>query len=288
MIYITDLIKQLVEFSPNVYLFYGHDHLQSWFEAVDPRKTIAEAQKVKEFVTEYPVAGLILKGIYYDYNIHPDYHVPNDFYVKLKAYVETMKIEIPNLKIGLYLEALSMMFYSKDPKSPDWFDFTVLNKVMDNYIIGFDRFNECTFYLLNGGVVPLNSTDPSINTLTKFKAAFDGSSIARDKVYFEFSINPSVTKKFEKYFIPCEVSYNEYCENQGEYKDCMCVDNQDTFFEKGKFTKENSKGFIAKFIDLVDRDLKCECNDDKYITFTMMLNGYNNLEKLTCAKLSGS
>jgi len=99
---------------------------------------------------------------------------------------------------------------------------------MDYFIIGFDRFNECTFYLLNGGVVPLNSTDPSINTLvrrvlnlesklrlkilllqTKFKAAFDGSSIAKDKVYFEFSINPSVTKKFEKYFIPCEVSYNE-------------------------------------------------------------------------------
>lgn len=69
MIYITDLIKQLVEFSPNMYLFYGHDGLQSWFEAVDPRKTKVEAQKVKIFVAEYPVAGLILKGIYYNYNI---------------------------------------------------------------------------------------------------------------------------------------------------------------------------------------------------------------------------
>jgi hypothetical protein len=109
------------------------------------------------------------------------------------------------------------------------FDFTVLNDVMDNYIIGFDRFNECTLYLLNGGVVPMNSTDLSINTLVrcvlnlesklrlkillllqiKFKAAFDRSSIAKDKVYFEFSINPSVKKNFEKHFIPCEVSYNE-------------------------------------------------------------------------------
>ncbi|XP_026814548.1 uncharacterized protein LOC113554745 [Rhopalosiphum maidis] len=182
-----------------------------------------------------------------------------------------------------------MMFYDNNRTSSDWFDFTTLNEVMDYYVIGFDNFNLCTDEFLNGGIVPLDPPNPTvlIYTLYKFKIALNGSAIAKDKVYFEFSVNPTLKAEAEEEFIPCEISYNEYCENPN-YKEFMCVDNQDTFFEKGKFTKENSKGFIAKYIDLIDRDLKCECNDDKYVTFTMILNGYNNLEKVTCAKLSGS
>jgi len=49
-------------------VFYGHPNIQAWFEAVDPVKTSTEVLKAKEFFGKFPVAGLILKGVYYDEN----------------------------------------------------------------------------------------------------------------------------------------------------------------------------------------------------------------------------
>jgi len=43
----------------------------------------------------------------------------------------------------------------------------------------------------------------------KFKVALSGSAIAKDKVYFEFSVNPTLKAEAEEEFIPCEISYNE-------------------------------------------------------------------------------
>lgn len=48
------------------------------------------------------------------------------------------------------------------------FDFGMLNDVLDYYVVGFEEFNECTDNLLNGGVTPMDSPDPNINTLVKF------------------------------------------------------------------------------------------------------------------------
>jgi hypothetical protein len=43
----------------------------------------------------------------------------------------------------------------------------------------------------------------------KFKIALSGSAIAKDKVYFEFSVNPTVKPEKQQDFIPCEISFNE-------------------------------------------------------------------------------
>jgi len=47
-------------------------------------------------------------------------------------------------------------------------DFGEINEVMDFYIIGFDKFNECNAALLNGGITPMDSKDTNINTLVRF------------------------------------------------------------------------------------------------------------------------
>lgn len=99
----------------------------------------------------------------------------------------------------------------------------------------------------------------------------------------------------------------QYCENP-DYKYTWCADNQATFFEKvihfstqydisylhfilnlqGKFAAQFAGGFVGRDIDLVDRDLKCECDEDKFITFHMILNGFTGLEMKTCNRLNGS
>jgi hypothetical protein len=38
----------------------------------------------------------------------------------------------------------------------------------------------------------------------------------------------------------------------------------------------------------VDRDLKCQCDEDKFITFHMILNGFAGLEMKKCDKINGS
>lgn len=57
---------------------------------------------------------------------------------------------------------------------------------------------------------------------------------------------------------------------------------------QGQFAATYTRGFVAKDIDLVDRDNKCECNDDKFITFHMVLSGYRGDTMITCSKISGS
>jgi len=54
------------------------------------------------------------------------------------------------------------------------------------------------------------------------------------------------------------------------------------------FAKQYANGFIGREIDLVDRDLKCECDEDKYATFHMVLNGFKGLKMLPCDKINGS
>ncbi|XP_025199968.1 uncharacterized protein LOC112597932 isoform X2 [Melanaphis sacchari] len=183
-------------------------------DLVDPENTLIEAQKLKELIKYYPATGLILRGIHYHYELDLDYNVPEDFYENLSNYVMSIKNEVPNLSIGLYLKAKSMIFYSNtsNSASPNWFDFEILNDVMDFYLFGFEQFNECDFTFLNGGITPLDSPDPmnpNINTLDKFGAALSNSIIPKEKIYLEYLINPSVNKKDEMNFLSCEVSYNE-------------------------------------------------------------------------------
>ncbi|CAI6361052.1 unnamed protein product [Macrosiphum euphorbiae] len=199
-----------------------------------------------------------------------------------------MKSQLPYIKIGLYINATSVIHYSSNSATPNsWYDIVMLNEVVDYYVIGFEQFNECTDALLKGGVTPMDSSDPNVNTLNKLKDALLMTNITKDKLYLEYLINPTVKKIDENTFKKCERSYNEYCENSG-YKYRWCADNQQTFFDKGVFAKQYANGFIAREIDLVDRDLKCKCDENKYVTFYMVLNGFKGLNMLHCDKIDGS
>jgi len=48
------------------------------------------------------------------------------------------------------------------------YDIVMLNDVVDYYVIGFEQFDECTDALLKGGVTPMSSSDPNVNTLVRF------------------------------------------------------------------------------------------------------------------------
>lgn len=273
--YDLDNIRSLTTFSKKVFLLYGRqNYLTSWTrdDFYDGIKT--EGQNLKTFIQDYPVAGLILTGINSPINVST-----NDYYTRFQSYITLLRINNLNLKIGLYLNASTMILNKNDKQ---WFDFSKINLIMDYYLITFHGFNDCTEKLLNGGTTPMDSNDPNINTLNKFADALSVSNIAKEKVYFEFVITPSIPFANVPTTLHCDISYYEYCKNN--HTD-WCVDNQKTFSEKGLFAKKYARGWVGSDIDLVDRDVACKCNGDKFISFHMILDAYNEKEMKTCDKL---
>lgn len=294
-------ISMLVEDTRPVILYYSRKKgIKGWFDAVDPLSTDTEIKKLIEYVGNNPIAGLVLKGIDYRFGIAQENEIPKNYSAKISKYINTIKSQIPTLSIGMYLEAKSLIYYGERKSTrdggcsaptdfTDWFSFVILNEAVDYYLFGFEEFNECNSKFLKGGTTPLvtpDPADPNINTLVRFSIALLGAPILKEKIYLEYLIKPTLNKKDEVTFRGCERSYTEYCQNP-DYKKTWCVDNQDTFYEKGQFAATYAHGFVAKDIDLVDRDFKCECDFNMFITFYMVLRGFSGDKEMTCSKISG-
>ncbi|KAF0721613.1 Uncharacterized protein FWK35_00030564 [Aphis craccivora] len=202
-----DNIGSLTKFSKKVFLLYGRQYYSDSWTRDDFYDGIRiEGQNLKKFINNYTVAGLILTGINSPINMST-----NDYYTRFQSYITLLRINNLNLKIGLYLNA-STMILNKNEKQ--WFDFSKINLIMDYYLITFHGFNDCTKTLLNGGTTPLDSNDPKINTLNKFAEALSVSNIAKEKVYFEFVITPSIPFANISTIMHCDISYDELAKKQ--------------------------------------------------------------------------
>ncbi|XP_060852674.1 uncharacterized protein LOC132930688 [Rhopalosiphum padi] len=222
-------IKLLITLSSKVFLFYKIN-LNIWRSASVNDSIGIEAQSLKKFFDEYPVAGLIFTG--------PD--IPDDsnnFNIVFQSYFACIKNTNPKIKIGFYLQASTMTYIKNES---DWFDFSKLNDIMDFYLITFYRFNDCFDELLNGGTTPLNSDHSDINTLEIFGASLNVSKIAKEKVYLEFMITPTINYGDRLKYMHCEVSFDQYCKT--DIKSKWCADNETTFYEKGVFARQYAAG----------------------------------------------
>ncbi|XP_029342060.1 uncharacterized protein LOC107882658 [Acyrthosiphon pisum] len=129
--------------------------------------------------------------------------------MQFTAYVTAIKSKNPDLEIGFYLSARLFIKNVNEGANSTWFDFCKMNDVLDFYVIEFATFNECCDEFLHSGVTPLDSTDPAVMTLNKFAAALKQSTIAKDKVYFEFLISPTPKREELENLNHCVLSYNE-------------------------------------------------------------------------------
>ncbi|XP_022181620.1 uncharacterized protein LOC111041620 [Myzus persicae] len=277
-------LGSLVEFegrSHPVFLFFSHGDYDQWYSVLYEGDFKLVAQNVQNFIRDYPVKGLILHG-----TVQPTPVDKFDIYFeKFTAYVKAIKEMNPNLEIGLHWNAKTFIQSAEGSDTAYNMDFSRINLIMDFYLIGFSYFNECSDDLLRSGITPMDSANPDVMTLNRFATALENSTIAKDKMYFDFSINPIPKNDVKHKFNPCEISYNEYCENEDDKRSIWCADNTGTLNEKGTFTKKHARGFVGGYIDLVDRDDKCKCG--KYSTFEMMLNGFNGGSPMKCEALEG-
>ncbi|KAL5236169.1 hypothetical protein ACI65C_003579 [Semiaphis heraclei] len=255
-----------------VFIFYTRASIRDWYNALFHGNHALEAQKVKQFVSEHAVKGLILDGI-----DGTDLYTAENFYQQLTNYIKTIKTINLDLSIGFYLSARNFSMYNTNMP-----DFSQINGIFDFFLFDFLTFNDCTDDLLRGGITPDQSPDPNILSLTDFITTFNLSIIDPQKVVFEFLISPK--PKNEKEFKPCEISYNKYCEHYKDLHSSWCIDDNEILYKKGQFARKYSKGFVASYIDLVDRENKCNC-DDKYITFSILSSGYEGGEAKTCDAL---
>ncbi|XP_025192642.1 uncharacterized protein LOC112592703, partial [Melanaphis sacchari] len=114
------------------------------------------------------------------------------------------------------------------------------------------------------------------------------SNIAKDKIYLEFLISPTINDTTTETLPTCAVSYKKYCEPDN-YNLYWCADNADAFFQKGKFASDiKAKGIVVKYIDTSDPTGNCGCdNQNQFITFSMILRGFLNQAPITdCEKLN--
>ncbi|XP_022166301.1 uncharacterized protein LOC111030896 [Myzus persicae] len=263
--YGLERLRSLIDYenrAHHVFLFYSHSSVDEFYSLLYEGKFAEIAQQMQNFIRDYPVKGLILHGI------EPAIkELVGDFLQRFVSYLKALKDINPDLEIGMYLSARSLIENAND------MDLSDMNTIMDFYLIEFLNFNDCSKDLLHGGITPMDSSNSDIVTLNRFGAALENSTIAKDKIYFEFLISPKPKPNEIENFKPCEISYNEYCENEDDKINKWCVDDSDILYKKGAFTKKYANGFVGSYIDLVDRDDKCGCG--KYSTFDMMVNGFN-------------
>ncbi|XP_022181617.1 uncharacterized protein LOC111041616 [Myzus persicae] len=295
VMYGLERLRTLLNFdkpAKNVYLFYSHGYTIDWHNMLSKGDFKLVSKIVHDFVQKYRVKGLILEGIDHAY----ENKTVGDMYQNLTDYVNTIKGDNPNLEIGFYLSARTFIAFERnkarnstndeiddgddgvstdndDCYKPPYFDFSKMNSIMDFYLIEFHTFNKCTPDLLRGGITPLESSNSYIYSLNNFAALLANSTIDKEKLYFEFLISPIPLTNEIGNFPNCEISYNEYCENEDDKKSKFCADDSEALYQKGNFTQTYAKGFIGMYIDLVDRDNNCHCG--KYMAFDMMVKGYN-------------
>ncbi|KAF0755017.1 Uncharacterized protein FWK35_00021120, partial [Aphis craccivora] len=242
-------IKALGGFgNSSVHLYYGYLTQKAWMQAISPTNAKAELEKIKKTLTPYKVAGLILKNLNYDYKGNLDFHYDTAFYTNLKEYAIQLKNIIPNFSLGLYVSASHMIYYSG-------FDFTILNDAFDYYVIGFRDFNPCND-CFKAGIVPMENVSNSTNSLKTFENVLTCSTIQKDKIYLEFSVNPTLNDSTIEYIPTCAVTYKKICEDD-DYNLYWCADNADAFYQKGWFAKNiNALGIVSKYIDTIDPTAK--------------------------------
>ncbi|XP_025207043.1 uncharacterized protein LOC112602905 [Melanaphis sacchari] len=267
-------IINLYKFGKPLYLYIGYANQSSWINVT--KKSNYTALKVLDLKTHlngYNVTGLILKDLNYDPS--EDGNFDETFYENLKQYVTVLKRKSAFSEVGLYVNATYMIYYSHHPNNPYWFKFDEwMNDLMDFYIIGFYKFNPCNDQFKDG-IVPLYNTKFSNNSLTTFANVLKNSTIAKDKIYLEFSACPTPNDTTIEYLPTCAVTFEKFCTSD-HYNVYWCADNSQSFFQKGRFARDlPAKGIVTKYIDTIDPTAKCQCdNNNEYITFTMMLTGF--------------
>ncbi|XP_025202189.1 uncharacterized protein LOC112599482 isoform X2 [Melanaphis sacchari] len=277
------IIRGLMNSGKKYFLFYTHGSLENWIKSLENLDVNVEKNKMLLYFNQYSVTGLILKDIDYNFDSGLTYHIDAYFYSSLRDYINNIKRTFINLKVGLYLNASSILYHDKNPTTQDFVDFTQLNGAVDFYIIGFDGFNPCNKDFRNG-TVPLNGSH-SLMTLSK---ALNASSIDRNKVYLELYANPIIDSS-ESILPMSGITYTKLCEDSKK-KNEWCADNSDSFYEKAKFAKETIKaqGIVTKYIDRIDPTGACNCDSkNQFITFKMILRGFKLEDPITdCTALN--
>ncbi|CAH1736299.1 uncharacterized protein LOC114131096 [Aphis gossypii] len=284
----TETINSLNGSGKPLILYYGYTTQKLWINAVDPANAQKEAIKLTGDTAEYTISGLVLTKLNYDFtNKKLDFHYNESFYENLVEFVCLLKSNHSDWSIGLYVSARNMIYYhEEDPCSTDKFDFSILNKAFDFYVIGFELFNPCN-NIFKQGIVPMTNVFRSKFSLQTLEVVLSDTDMDTDQIYLEFKAMPTKNETSKEELPKCCLTFKKFCEGD-HYNTYWCADNAAAYYSKGQFAKKiGAKGFITKYIDTIDPTVKCKCNNDKFITFAMMLRGFLDQDPITdCEKLN--
>lgn len=264
------VLNDLLQTKKDIYVTYQYLDVNNFFQTIDncqPNNTSIynEMENLKSFLGDYQnIAGLTVTP-----NININTSLPERFSQNFKSYLDTLKYTLPSeMKIGVALKAEYFQLVTNTENPVEGIQFQEIDSLVDYYVVNTQRLNsECTPGFISGGLSPVDGG--AKYTMEKLQYHVNQVGISNSKLLYKIFTSPIHTEKDNI----CSTNYRQMCIHPEMAKE-WCADNLETFYDKGKFVKQNANGFIACFVDNDDALCDCKCGHP-FPSFYAILNGYN-------------
>ncbi|XP_026823368.1 uncharacterized protein LOC113561251 [Rhopalosiphum maidis] len=262
----------LIESNKIVYLRIGFKYQQDWYSILYPE----DANQVKtqkfdlivNFLKKHNIRGLFM---WFPFLLDGD--IPN-VSQKLSDFVTSIKNEVDGLKVGIE-------FYAFDQISNKTrIDFTLINEVIDHFVIDLTNLNACDENSKKYGLDPISSeTMLSIDTITNIVTK---STVDQSKLFAK--IQASVIKPsdlVEKGALTI-TTYSKYCDDQ-EDTSRWCGNPSKLSYDQGAYVAQFYSGLFIENLDA--DDFLCKCGCKKFPVTNLIIDGWKKCDFTTCPKL---
>ncbi|KAL5241212.1 hypothetical protein ACI65C_008622 [Semiaphis heraclei] len=281
--YVTDLdksiIKTLVEAKKTTYIQIGYGTTNEWMNTIFNPSKEDEFQKyvldpLIGFISTSNIGGIIIScpPIYYE-----DYI--KDFAKHVSSFVTQVKSKATNIKVGFIIPSSGYEHFT----NKTLLDFTILNDVLDFYIIAWGDLNYCHKAYLKTGVSPITSTTPDLRTVEKLTEVISNSDMDKSKVYASVLISAVIPfDSFTRSNTTFLKTYTEYCNNTNPERP-LCTNPSKLSFDQGAYAKNNYAGLVLEQLDTDDYEGTCGC--EKFPVSKLIIDGWTGSKFEACSKL---
>ncbi|XP_026819192.1 uncharacterized protein LOC113557850 [Rhopalosiphum maidis] len=267
-------IKSLTEANKVVYLTIGFVNNDDWWSIFNP----SDANEYKtqkfdplvDFLNKYKLSGLF---IYFPSLLDSD--IQNVFQ-KISDFVTSIKEKIDGLKVGI-------VFYVTDQISNKTrFDFTLINEIMDHYVIDLSMLNECDDNSKIYGLSPISSeTMVSIDQVT---CVVTNSTVDQSKLFAKIQVSVLIPKDLVGEGVKTVTTYSIYCgDNDLAKSSKLCGNPSNLSYDQGAYVDKFYSGLYIECLDADDFECKCGCKN--FPVTNIIIDGWEKCDFTACSKL---
>ncbi|XP_060834840.1 uncharacterized protein LOC132917882 [Rhopalosiphum padi] len=265
-------IKILTEANKNVYLSIGFIFHEDWCSILNALDENEYKTRIFDplvgFLNKYKLGGLFM--------CIPDMlnGAIENVSQKINDFVTSVKNNVDGLKVGL-------AFYVTDQISNKTsIDFTLINEIMDHYIIDFTNLNSCNNNTKKYGLNPICSdTMPSIEQIT---GVVTNSNMDQSKLFAKLQANVIIPEDLVSKDEITVTTYSKYCDDSVDTSR-WCGNPSKLSYDQGAYVAQFYSGLYIENLDADDFECKCGCK--KFPVTNFIIDGWTNSDFTACPKI---